>query len=61
LSGEVYLYSLLFSYQLPGTKVEANLFESLGESLCPDLSSMAERAKKKTCEPQDPTSLSKSE
>ena len=34
----------------PGNKVEAALFQSLSESLCVDLLSMEDLAKKKTCD-----------
>jgi len=44
----------------PGNKVEANLFQSLSESLCTDLSSMEDLAKKKTCGAQNTISVSRS-
>ncbi|MCX6677980.1 MAG: metalloregulator ArsR/SmtB family transcription factor [Methanothrix sp.] len=34
----------------PGNNVEANLFQNLSDSLCTDLSSMEDLAKKKTCD-----------
>ncbi len=36
-----------YTLKEPADKSEANLFESLGESLCIDLSSMVDRAKRK--------------
>ena len=45
----------------PGSKVEANLFESLRVSLFAELSNMVNQAKNRTCNAQNTTLLSKSE
>ena len=45
----------------PGSKVEAALFQSLSESMCADLSSMEDLAKKKTCGAKNKASSSGSE
>jgi len=45
----------------PGNQVEANLFQSLFESLYTDLSSMEDLAKKKTCGAQNGTYAPNSE
>jgi ArsR family transcriptional regulator len=45
----------------PGNKVEASLFRSLCESLCTELSSMEDLAKKKTCGAQNAASVFRSE
>ncbi len=42
----------------PRNKVEASLFQSLSESLCIDLSSMENLAKKETCRAQNTISVS---
>lgn len=47
-----------YTLEKPATKVEANLFENLSESLCTELSSMVDRAKMKTCEVKNRTSIS---
>jgi len=39
-----------YSLAEPGNNVEATLFQSLSDSLCTDLSSMEDLAKKKTCD-----------
>lgn len=44
----------------PGNQVEANLFESLTESLKTELSNMVDQAKNKTCNAQNTTSVSRS-
>jgi ArsR family transcriptional regulator len=50
-----------YTLEKPATKVEANLFESLSERLYTELSSMEDRAKKKTCLVKNKASVSKSE
>ena len=45
----------------PGNQVEANLFESLSESLKTELSNMVDQAKSKTCNAQNTTSVSRSQ
>ncbi len=52
---------IYYTLEEPGDKVQANLFESLCESLGTELSSMVDQAKKRTCNSHNMTSASKSE
>jgi len=48
-----------YALEEPEDKVKAGLFENLSESLCTELSSMVDRAKKKTCATQSTASHEK--
>jgi DNA-binding transcriptional ArsR family regulator len=52
---------IYYTLEEPGDRVQANLFKSLSESLCTELSSMVDRAKKKTCDSRNMDSIHKSE
>lgn len=52
---------IYYTLRDPGNKVEASLFRCLCESLCTDISSMQDLAKKKTCGARNSNSRSKSE
>lgn len=52
---------IYYTLEEPEEEVQANLFRNLSESLCTELSSMVDRAKKKTCESRNTTSISKSQ
>ena len=45
-----------YALEEPDNKVKTDLFENLSESLCTELSSMVDRAKKKTCTSQSSAS-----
>jgi ArsR family transcriptional regulator len=52
---------IYYTLEEPEDKVQANLFKSLSESLCTELSSMVDQAKKKTCNSRNMDSLPRSE
>jgi DNA-binding transcriptional ArsR family regulator len=52
---------IYYTLEEPEDRVQANLFKSLSESLCTELSSMVDRAKKKTCDPRNMDSVPKSQ
>jgi len=49
---------MYYTLNEPKNKVEGALFESLSEALCIELSSMEDRAREKTCEARNTTSVS---